>query len=135
MIARVAGQAVGHAGILRRFVRVDGVDQLVGEVGLLAIHPDWAQSDLARQLAVRVSGALIELRVPFGYFTCNADTAAAYNGVGWTALPPETTIRTPTVHSPFQALMIGSVSMVLAATADISRWPAGKVIDRHGFET
>jgi hypothetical protein len=40
-----------------------------------------------------------------------------------------------TVHSPFQALMIDSASLVLPVAATIDLWPAGEVIDRHGFET
>ena len=135
VIARAAGQAVGHAGILRRFLRIDGVDQLVGEVGLLAVHPDWEPSDLSYRLATQVGAALAELRVPFGFFNSNSDVATFYTGVGWKALPPETMTRTPTVHSPFEASLIGSLAVVLPVTATIDRWPAGDVIDRHGFET
>src|SRR4051794_41598678 len=39
LVGRADGQGVAHAAVLRRFLQIDGRAPLVGDVGLVAVHP------------------------------------------------------------------------------------------------
>ncbi|MHA7134061.1 GNAT family N-acetyltransferase [Oerskovia turbata] len=128
-------QLVAHAGFLRRFVRVGGVSQLVGEVGILAVHDDMRGLGVGQAIVDQLHRSLKELEVPFGYFNCRQGMVDFYSRGGWVALPESTRTRMPTYMEPFDPPTTGYPAMFLPVLAAASEWPAGEFIDRDGFET
>ena len=129
LVGRVAGRAVAHAALLRRFLQVDGRAQLVGDVGLVAVDPDRHGTGLGAELLARASKVLAELAMPFGFLTCGEQVAGYYARGGWVRVPGPTRM----VRADGRVQVYGGVSMVLAVRAPIDEWPAGQV-DRNGLE-
>jgi len=135
VIGSIGGEMVAHAAVLRRFVRVGDADQLVGEVGLVAVHPDRRRRGLGGQLVRRVNRALADLGVPFGLLTCAPRYAPLATGAGWRPLTG-VALRQPTTASPYRAVAATDAAvLVLPVRAGIDGWPPGPVLDRNGFET
>ena len=63
VVARADGRPVAHLAVLRRFLRVEGRDMVVGDVGLVAVDPAWQGSDLGAQLLSR-GHALMDGMIP-----------------------------------------------------------------------
>ncbi|MGW6739573.1 GNAT family N-acetyltransferase [Streptomyces sp. NPDC055025] len=133
VIATADGRPVAHAGILRRFLRIGPRFQLVGEVGLVAVHPGLQGTGLGRQLNDRVRTALELLDTPFGYLNCHPSVAGYYTAVGWHGLdgvvtrhyePDDELTVTTTTAQPF----------VLPVGSPREAWPAGSPIERDGTE-
>jgi nodulation protein A len=131
LLARGPGTAgvVAHAGVLRRFVQVDGRSQLVGDVGLVAVDPARHGSGLGAALLAEVAAALVRLDVPFGFLTCGEHVAGFYARGGWVRVPGPTRM----VRADGRVQVYGGVSMVLPVGAPLADWPAGR-IDRNGRE-
>ena len=123
------GQAVAHAGVLRRFLQVDGRAQLIGDVGLVAVDPRRHGTGLGAELLARTSATLAALELPFGFLTCGEQVAGFYARGGWVRAPGPTRM----VRADGRVQVYGGVSMVLAVSASIDEWPSGQV-DRNGLE-
>ena len=129
VVARADGRPVAHLAVLRRFLRVEGRDMVVGDVGLVAVDPAWQGSGLGAQLLSRGHALMDGLELPFGYLTCGEHVAGFYATAGWVPVPGPTRM----VRADGRVQVYGGVSMVLPVRADIGGWPAGRV-DRNGWE-
>jgi nodulation protein A len=128
LVARAADRPVAHLAVLRRFLQIGDVAQLVGDVGLVAVDPDLQGRGLGADLLARCRTMLHGLDLPFGYLTTGAQ-AGFYATGGWVAvLGP-----TRTVRADGRVQVHGGVSMVLPVHRPIEEWPAGRV-DRNGWE-
>ncbi|WP_016698138.1 GNAT family N-acetyltransferase [Actinoalloteichus spitiensis] len=131
LVACAGDTVVAHAAVLRRFVRVGRADQLVGELGLVAVHPDAQGNGLGAQLLARVEERLRDLGVPFGLLNTDQRTAAFYARSGWCALTGVAS-RWADVDYPWQNADLRDPLLVLPVAAPLTRWPGGGVVDRNG---
>ena len=129
------GAAVAHIGLLRRFVQIGDaaqigdVAQLVGDVGLVAVHPDRHGTGLGAALLARCAAELDRLAVPFGLLTCGDHVAGFYASAGWVRVPGPTRM----VRADGTVQVYGAATMVLPVRAAVDAWPAGRV-ERNGLE-
>ncbi|AUS80345.1 GNAT family N-acetyltransferase [Actinoalloteichus sp. AHMU CJ021] len=129
--ARVGEAVVAHAAVLRRFVRVGETDQLVAEVGLVAVHPDAQGNGLGAQLLARVEDRLRLLGVPFGLLNTDRTTATFYARSGWSVLTGVAS-RWADPDYPWRHADLRDPLLVLPVAAPLTRWPGGDVVDRNG---
>ena len=129
LVGRDGPRVVAHLGLLRRFLRVDGRAQLVGDVGLVAVDPSVQGRGIGAVLLDRAASTLRELAMPFGFLTCGDQVERFYAGAGWVRVDNPTRM----VRSDGTVQVYGGVSMVLPVLATRSDWPAGRV-DRNGLE-
>jgi nodulation protein A len=126
------GELVAHAGLVRRFLRAPDHDTsvLVGDVGLVAVHPGRQGQRLGAALMDAVATALDGFGVPFGFLTCDPDVRAFYERCGWTALlaHPVRSIRIDQVLEADR-----SNGMLLPVRRPVTEWPSGPV-ERNGQE-
>jgi nodulation protein A len=63
---------IAHLGLLRRFLRVpdSGASLLVGDVGLVAVDPDFQGKGIGGELLNQTSRTMTDLALPFGFLTC-----------------------------------------------------------------
>ena len=133
LVARTEAGVVGHYAVKRRFLRVDETDQLVGETGLLAVHPDLRRRGLGPQLVDRMNGLLTALAVPFGFTNCTRERVKYHEAAGWRELPG---VRTSfcLAGQPSKSLTLDYPAVVLPVTAGIEDWPIGTLIQLNGAE-
>jgi nodulation protein A len=133
LLAWTAAGVVGHYAVARRFIQVGRADQLVGETGLLAIHPDVHRRDLRADLLRRMGQVLGELGVPFGFTNLASDLIGPYRAAGWHELPG---VRTTLclARGPSRPVTIDYPAVVLPVTAPIEQWPPGTLIRLNGPE-
>lgn len=83
------GRLIAHAGVLRRHLRVrtTGVSFLVGDVGMVAVHPTEQSRGVGAALMRRVAVTLASLGVEHGCLCTSDDRAGFYLGVGWLRAP------------------------------------------------
>jgi nodulation protein A len=133
VVARADGPEVGavvaHVGLLRRFVQIGDAAQLVGDVGLVAVHPDRHGTGLGATLLARCAAELDRLAVPFGLLTCGDHVAGFYARAGWVRVPGPTRM----VRADGTVQVYGAATMVLPVRAGVDGWPAGRV-ERNGLE-
>jgi nodulation protein A len=129
LVARLDGRPVAHLGVLRRFLQVGSVAQLVGDVGLVAVDPSVQGRRVGAALLGRCRTTLDGLGVPFGYLTCGEHVAGFYASGGWVRVPGPTRM----VRADGRVQVYGGVSMVLPVRQEIDEWPPGRV-DRNGWE-
>jgi nodulation protein A len=129
LVAVVDGRPVAHLGVLRRFLQVGGVAQLVGDVGLVAVDPSVQRRRVGAALLERCRATLDGLGLPFGYLTCREQVARFYESGGWVRVPGPTRM----VRADGRVQVYGGVSMVRPVRRGIDEWPRGRV-DRNGWE-
>lgn len=135
IVARSGGAVVAHVGLLRRFVqigdaaRIGDVGQLVGDVGLVAVHPDRHGTGLGAALLARCAAELDRLAVPFGLLTCGDHVAGFYARAGWVRVPGPVRM----VRADGTVQVYGWATMVLPVRAGVDGWPPGRV-ERNGLE-
>ena len=127
------GRPVAHTGLLRRFLRVGGQEQLVGEVGLVAVHPDLQGLGAGRALADRTRQALASLELPFGYLNCMDSVLGYYTSAGWIEVSGADT-RHYEPDDELTAVVTTARPLILPVAADAVSWPAGPRIERDGTE-
>ncbi|MEJ3659118.1 GNAT family N-acetyltransferase [Actinomycetes bacterium KLBMP 9759] len=132
LIVRDEAGIAGHVGFLRRFIRVDGTDQLVGELGLVAVRADRQSSGLGRRLLEESDAALRGLGVPFGFLGCKPDAEGFYLRNGWTRL--DARARHPENRTTWRVSMPDEVLFIRPVTAAVADWPAGAVVDWNGLK-
>lgn len=132
LIVRDTHGIAGHIGFLRRFLRIDGTDQLVGELGLVAVRADRQGDGLGRKLLAEADAVLAALGVPFGFLGCKPDAAGFYERGGWVRI--DATARHPENHTMWRVATPDEVLFVRPITAEADTWPAGAVVEWNGLK-
>jgi nodulation protein A len=124
---------IAHLGVLRRFLRVPdtGAAVLVGDVGLVAVDPDFRGNGVGRALLEQTTRTLTELGLPFGYLTCRPAVVPFYESAGWQRVEGQVTRMIANDHRPE---VYGGPAMVVPVHAAMSDWPHGHGVDRNGLE-
>ncbi|MCD2190514.1 GNAT family N-acetyltransferase [Actinomycetospora soli] len=123
-------ELVAHAGVVRRFLRAGGHSQLVGDVGLVAVHPGHQGEGLGGALLDVVRRTLVQLAAPYGFLTCDPDLRPFYARSGWVALADTDLCSVGIDHRTEHDRRNG---MLLPVLAPLDAWPAGPV-ERNGQE-
>jgi nodulation protein A len=121
---------VAHLGFLRRMLRVDTGAQLVGDVGLVGVHPDLRGTGLGKRLLVETAAELDRLALPFGFLTCRPAIVPFYESGGWVRISGQIT-RMVNEHGEQETY--SGPALVLPIRAAIAEWPRSTVI-RDGLE-
>ncbi|WP_394889844.1 NodA family N-acyltransferase [Mesorhizobium sp. AaZ16] len=127
-----------HMGILRRFIKVGGVDLLVAELGLYGVR---AAVGLGISFSLRaVFPVLQQLGVPFAFGTvrhamrnhverfCRGGLATVMSGVRIRSTLADMRLDLPPTR--VQDLLV----FVMPIGRPIGEWPSGALIDRNGPE-
>jgi nodulation protein A len=133
---RVVGLAgdrpVAHFGILRRFLRADGEDDvLVGDGGLVAVDPEYQARGVGRELLEQAALAMDDLGLPFGFLTCRPGVVPFYESGGWRLMDG---LATRLIDNNHEVETYHGPAMVLPVRAALTRWPDAGVVDRNGLE-
>ncbi|WP_084800017.1 NodA family N-acyltransferase [Bradyrhizobium sp. Ai1a-2] len=130
-----------HAGVLRRFIKVGGVDLLVAEIGLYAVRRDLEGLGVTYHGAIHVlHPKLQELGVPFGFGGVRPALQKHVQRLGRHGLAmvvPGVRVRSthPDVYLNLPPTRVEDVlAVVLPIARPISEWPSGTTIDRNGPE-
>ena len=129
LVASAGDRSVAHLAVLRRFLQIGDVAQVVGDVGLVAVDPELQGAGVGAALLARCRTTLQGLGLPFGYLTTGPRVAGFYETGRWVAIPGPTRM----VRADGRVQVYGGVSMVLPVGRGIEEWPAGRV-DRKGWE-
>ncbi|MBB4365368.1 nodulation protein A [Bradyrhizobium sp. CIR18] len=129
-----------HLGLLRRFIKIGGVDLLVAELGLYAVRPDLEGLGISH--AMRVTYPMLhELGVPFGFGTVRPALAKHMTRLvarqGLATLMSGIRVRSthPDVYPNLSPIRIEDVIVVVFPVGcSMGEWPAGTIIDRNGPE-
>ncbi|MGY3034160.1 nodulation protein A [Bradyrhizobium sp. USDA 4354] len=129
-----------HVGLLRRFIKIGGVDLLVAELGLYAVRPDLEGLGISH--AMRVTYPILhELGVPFGFGTVRPALEKHMTRLvkrqGLATLMSGIRVRSThaEVYPNLSPTRIEDVIVVVFPVGrSISEWPAGTIIDRNGAE-
>jgi nodulation protein A len=126
------GRPVAHLAFIRRMLRLEsGRSQLVGDVGLVGVHPDYQGSGLGRSLLAQAALALWSLDLPFGFLTCGPDLVGFYTRGGWQQAVGQVTRMLGTDFAPET---FTGPAMVLPVRAAFADWPSEPTIIRDGAE-
>lgn len=128
-----SGAIVAHIGVLRRYVLIGDVSQLVAEGGLVAVHPDLQRTGVGTELASPVRAALRRLKVPFAFGTCSEDVVPFYLALGAHRLEG-VRVRTLDSCEPWCLRLRDLPVLITPLEAGLEQWPAGDVLDRNGQE-
>ncbi|WP_024519940.1 NodA family N-acyltransferase [Bradyrhizobium sp. Tv2a-2] len=131
----------GHAGLLRRFIRVGEVDQLVGEIGLYGVRRDLEGLGVTYHGAMRMLHPVLQkLGVPFGFGGVRPALQKHFERLGRYGLATVLSgvrVRS-TLPDVYPGLPTTRIEDVLAVVFPITRlmsdWPSGALIDRNGPE-
>ncbi|WP_342710106.1 NodA family N-acyltransferase [Bradyrhizobium sp. B124] len=129
-----------HVGLLRRFIKIGGVELLVAELGLYAVRPDLEGLGISHSMRVMYP-VLQELGVPFGFGTVRPALEKHLTRLverhGLATLMSGIRVRSthPDVYPNLSPIRIEDVVVVVFPVGcSISEWPAGTLIDRNGPE-
>nr|CDY73152.1 N-acyltransferase [Bradyrhizobium sp. ARR634]CDY73158.1 N-acyltransferase [Bradyrhizobium sp. ARR697]CDY73167.1 N-acyltransferase [Bradyrhizobium sp. ARR777]CDY73183.1 N-acyltransferase [Bradyrhizobium sp. ARR823] len=130
----------GHIGLLRRFIKIGGVDLLVAELGLYAVRPDLEGLGISHSMRVMYP-ALQELGVPFGFGTVRPALEKHLTRLlerqGLATIMSGIRVRSAhrEVCPDRSPVCIEDVLVVVFPVGrSINEWPAGALIDRNGSE-
>ena len=126
------GRPVAHLGFIRRMLRLEsGGSQLVGDVGLVGVDPDYQGSGLGRRLLAETTARLAGLGLPFGFLTCAPTVVGFYATGGWRQSAGQVTRM---IDADLRPETYAGPALVLPVTASFGEWPAGETIIRDGLE-
>ncbi|WP_027487439.1 NodA family N-acyltransferase [Allorhizobium undicola] len=138
-IAYDASGVAAHMGLLRRFIKVDGVDLLVAELGLYGVRRDLEGLGISHSIRVMFP-TLQELQVPFAFGTVrdqmrkHVEMFGRYSLVNvMSGLSVRSTLPHARIDKP-PTRVEDALVIVLPVGRSISDWPAGTMIDRNGPE-
>ncbi|OAF09202.1 acyltransferase [Bradyrhizobium centrolobii] len=131
----------GHAGVLRRFIKVGTVDVLVAEIGLYAVRRDLEGRGVTYHGAIHfMYPTLQELGVPFGFGGVRPAMqkhverigrhgfATVFTGMRVRSTQPDIYLNVPATRDE-DVLVV-----VLPIAQSMGDWPAGTTIARNGPE-
>jgi nodulation protein A len=126
------GRPVAHLAFVRRMLRLEsGGSQLVADVGLVGVDPDFQGNGLGRVLLARATDTFLSLNLPFGFLTCAPELVGFYTGGGWHRAVG---VETRMLGLDLLSETFTGPAMVLPVTASFAEWPAGQTIIRDGAE-
>lgn len=132
VIGSDGGRPVAHLGFVRRMLRLEsGASQLVGDVGLVGVDPDYQGSGLGRRLLAEAATALAGQDLPFGFLTCAPAVVPFYTSGGWHHSVGQVTRMIDTALRPQSYT---GPAMVLPVAAPLGDWPTGQTLIRDGLE-
>jgi nodulation protein A len=120
-----------HTGVLRRFLRVGTVDQLVADCGLLGVRPDLQRSRVSYDLLVAVRSAVMELKVPFAFGAMREELRRLVLRANATILP-DVQVRATSQWDPAEMVIEDHFVYIDPIMQPVEEWPPGKLIDRNG---
>ncbi|WP_026187645.1 NodA family N-acyltransferase [Ensifer sp. BR816] len=138
-IAYDSGGVAAHMGLLRRFIKVDGVDLLVAELGLYGVRPDLEGLGIAHSIHVMLP-TLQEFQVPFAFGTVRDELRKhieRFGRHGLLTVMSGISVRSTLPHARVDlppTRVEDPLVIVLPVGRPISDWPAGTIIDRNGPE-
>ncbi|WP_404294657.1 NodA family N-acyltransferase (plasmid) [Microvirga sp. RSM25] len=129
-----------HLGLLRRFIKVGGVDLLVAELGLYGVRADL--EGLGVSHSIRVMYPVLQvLGVPFAFGTVRPalqnHIARLLGRPALATIVPGVRVRStqPDVYLDLPPTHVEDVLVVvLPILRPMSDWPTGTIIDRNGSE-
>lgn len=126
------GRPVAHLGFVPRMLRLEsGGSQLVGDVGLVGVDPDYQGRGLGGRLLSEAAAALHQLGLPFGFLTCAPGVVGFYATGGWRQALGQVTRMIDAEH---RRESFTGPALVLPVTASFDEWPTGQTIIRDGLE-
>jgi len=126
------GRPVAHLGFVRRMLRLEsGGSQLVGDVGLVGVDPDYQGTGLGRRLLAEAATALRGQDLPFGFLTCAPAVVPFYSSGGWQQSVGQVTRM---IDTGLRRQSYTGPAMVLPVSAPFSDWPTGQTLIRDGLE-
>ncbi|MEV0390246.1 GNAT family N-acetyltransferase [Nonomuraea sp. NPDC050643] len=113
MVGTADARPVAHLALLRQFAQTSesGESLLVGEVGLVAVDPDFQGRGIGRKLLAQTATEMAGLAMSFGFLTCSPAVVPFYESAGWHQLP----------YAPVVAG--DTYTMILPLHAPLSTWP------------
>ncbi|PDT34010.1 MULTISPECIES: NodA family N-acyltransferase [Sinorhizobium] len=138
-IAYDSSGVAAHMGLLRRFIKVDGVDLLVAELGLYGVRPDLEGLGIAHSIHVMLP-TLQELQVPFAFGTVRNQLRKhieRFGRHGLVTVMSGISVRSTLPHARMDlppTRVEDPLVIVLPVSRPLSDWPAAKMIDRNGPE-
>lgn len=126
------GRPVAHVGFVRRMLRLEsGGSQLVGDVGLVGVDPDYQGGGVGRRLLAETAAHLSDQDLPFGFLTCALELVPFYTAGGWQRSLGQVTRMIDTELRP---QTFTGPAMVLPVTASFADWPTSPIVVRDGLE-
>ncbi|MDA9476841.1 acyltransferase [Bradyrhizobium sp. CCBAU 65884] len=129
-----------HLGLLRRFIKIGGVDLLVAELGLYAVRPDLEGLGISHAMRVMYPN-LQELGIPFGFGTVRPALEKHMTRLvgrqGLATLMSGISVRSThaDVYPNLSPIRTEDVIVVVFPVGrSMSEWPTGTIIDRNGPE-
>ena len=132
LVARDERGIAGHIGFLRRFLRIDDHDQLVAELGLVAVRADLRGDGLGGRLLDASDALLTDLATPFAFLGCKPGAAGFYQRNGWHLV--DVVPRYPSNDSPYEVRDAPAITLVKAMAQPLETWPAGKAVEWNGLK-
>ncbi|AGB73493.1 MULTISPECIES: NodA family N-acyltransferase [Rhizobium] len=128
-----------HLGLLRRFIKVDGIDLPVAELGLYGIRTDLERLGISHSIRAMLP-TLQDLAVPFAFGTVRPELQRHIRRFGRygpvTVFPHvrvRSTLQEPRLDKP-PTRIDDALVVVLPIGRSMSDWPSGSMIDRNGPE-
>ena len=133
VLVRDQGLVVAHAAVLRRFVGIGTVEQLVGDVGLVAVQTHLRDQGLGRTVMERIGEVVRDIGAPFAL--ANVGRARLNSSIitGWQHLRGVKTSYL-TNGQPLYASRRDYPVVILPTSDPAVQWPAGDLLRIHGFE-
>ncbi len=125
-----------HFGVLRRFIRLGTIDQLVAEVGLYAVRPDLQRSGIGYQSGINVMiPTLLDLKVPFGFGTVRQELREHVEKASAALMIVSgVRVRSTNLWDKSKTCVEDLLVLVIPLERAVDEWPAGELIDRNGPE-
>ncbi|MGY5810283.1 NodA family N-acyltransferase [Rhizobium sp. LEGMi198b] len=128
-----------HLGLLRRFIKVDGIDLPVAELGLYGIRTDRERLGMSHSIRAMLP-TLQDLAVPFAFGTVRPELQRHIERFGrygpvtvFSDVRVRSTLQEPRLDKP-PTRIDDALVVVLPIGRSMSDWPAGSMIDRNGPE-
>ncbi|WFU07002.1 NodA family N-acyltransferase (plasmid) [Rhizobium sp. CB3171] len=139
LIGYDADGIAAHLGLLRRFIKVDGIDLPVAELGLFGIRTNLERLGMSHSIRAMLP-TLQDLAVPFAFGTVRPELQRHIERFGrygpvtvFSDVRVRSTLQEPRLDKP-PTRIDDALVVVLPIGRSMSDWPAGSMIDRNGPE-
>ncbi|AVA24070.1 NodA family N-acyltransferase [Rhizobium sp. NXC24] len=139
LIGYDADGIAAHLGVLRRFIKIDGIDLPVAELGLYGIRTDLERLGVSHSIRAMLP-TLQDLAVPFAFGTVRPELQRHIERFGrygpvtvFSHVRVRSTLQEPRLDKP-PTRIDDALVVVLPIARSMSDWPSGSMIDRNGPE-